>query len=172
MRITIGSANPVKVEALRELIVDYPHLRDATVVAHEVSSGVSEQPRSLSETIEGATNRARNAFHECTYSFGIESGLMEVPTTKTGYMDVCVCVIFDGSEYHLGLSSAWEVPHRVAELMSQGLTMSEAAHQAGFSSNPNLGSAEGLVGIVTKGRLTRKAYTKEAIRTALIHIDI
>ena len=49
--------------------------------------------------------------------------------------------------------------------------MNDAAHKAGLTKNPKVGSAEGLVGIMTKGRLTRKEYTKEAIRTALIHID-
>lgn len=49
--------------------------------------------------------------------------------------------------------------------------MNKAAYQAGFTKNPKVGSAEGLVGIMTKGRLTRKDYTKEAIRMALIHLE-
>lgn len=172
MKIKIASRNPVKVEALKEILADYPHLKDAEIDAVDAVSGVSDQPKSLKETVEGAINRSRNVYGDCDYGFGIESGLMEVPGTKSGYMDVCVCAIFDGSECHLGLSSAWEAPKQVSDYMIKGgLDMSEAAHKAGLTRNPKIGSAEGLVGIMTKGRLTRKEYTKEAIRTALIHVD-
>ena len=172
MIIKIASQNPTKVEALREIIQDYPDLKMAEVFAISVPSEVSEQPKSLEETIRGAMNRSRNAFNDCYYSFGVESGLMAVPYTKTGYMDVCVCSIFDGSNYHLGLSSAWEAPIKVVDYMvNEGLDMNEAAFKAGLTKDKKVGSADGLVGIVTKGRLTRKGYTKEAIRTALIHID-
>ncbi len=117
-------------------------------------------------------NRARNAYQDCHYSFGLESGLMAVPFTKTGYMDLCACAIFDGQEYHLGLSSAWEAPGAVATLMlKKGLDMNQAAQQAGLTENAQVGAAEGLIGIMTKGRLDRKAYTKQAIITALIHLE-
>jgi inosine/xanthosine triphosphatase len=172
MIIKIASQNQIKVEALREIIQDYPDLKIANVVAVSVPSEVSDQPKSLKETISGAMNRSRNAFSDCQFSFGLESGLMAVPFTKTGYMDVCVCSIFDGSNYHLGLSSAWEAPTKVVDYMvNEGLDMNDAAFKAGLTKDKKIGSAEGLVGIVTKGRLTRKSYTKEAIRTALIHID-
>src|SRR3989344_2046988 len=172
MNIKIGSTNVVKVEALEEMLRDYPHLKDATISTMDVASGVANQPKSLEETVKGAMNRAKGAFQDCAYSFGIESGLMAVPNTKTGFMDVCVCAIFDGNEYHLGLSSAWEAPKQVMRhMLDDGLDMTQAALKAGLTDNPKIGSAEGLVGIMTKGRLTRKEYTKEAIRTALIHLE-
>lgn len=173
MKINIGTENVIKVDALQEMLNDYVHLSTAQVSTQNVESGVSDQPKTLDETVQGAMNRAQNAFKDCDYSFGIESGLMVVPNTKTGYMDVCACAIFDGKEYHLGLSSAWEAPKEVADYMfNDGLDMNDAAYKAGLTKNPNVGSAEGLIGIMTKGRLTRKEYTKEAIRTALIHIDV
>lgn len=172
MKINVGSANLIKVEAVREILNDYEHLKKSEVFGFDASSGVGNQPKSLDETVKGAMNRARNSYKSCDYSIGIESGLMAVPNTKTGFMDVCVCAIFDGIEYHLGLSSAWEAPKKVAQYMlEEGLDMNEAALKAGLTKNPKVGSAEGLIGIVTKGRLNRKDYTKEAIRTALIHID-
>ena len=157
---------------MSELLQDYPHLSVAEIFSFEASSNVSEQPKSLEETVQGAMNRAKAVIQDATYGFGIESGLMEVPGTKSGFMDVCVCAIYDGEEYHLGLSSAWEAPKKVMEYMlNEGLDMNDAAHKAGMTNNPKVGSAEGLVGIMTKGRLDRKAYTKEAIRTALIHLE-
>ena len=172
MEIRVGSTNKQKIEAVKETLQDYPHLKDALISSANISSGVKDQPTSLEETIRGGMNRARNAFNDCTYSIGLESGLINVPYTKTGYMDVCVCAIFDGKDFHLGLSSAWEPPREVVRYMiSEGLDMNQATLKAGLTSNPVLGSAEGLIGIMTKGRTTRKGYTQEALRNALIHLE-
>lgn len=172
MKVHVGSQNKVKVEAVQEILQEYPHLKEAEVVALDVSSGVGDQPKSLEETVEGAINRAKGALQDATYGFGIESGLMKVPGTKSGFMDVCVCAIYDGSDHHLGLSSAWEAPKEVMDYMlNDGLDMNDAAYKAGLTSSLKVGSEEGLVGVVTKGRLKRKAYTKEAIRAALIHLE-
>lgn len=172
IKINIGSINKVKVAAVREILQEYPLLKYAEIFTREASSEVSDQPKSLDETIRGAMNRAKSAFVECDYSLGLESGLMEVPNTKAGFMDLCACAIFDGKEFHFGLSSAWEVPEKLTQYMlDDGLDMTQAAIKAGITNDPKIGSAEGLIGIMTKGRLTRKEYTKEAIRMALIHLD-
>lgn len=98
---------------------------------------------------------------------------MEVPHSKSGFMDICVCAIYDGTEFHLGISSAWEFPDpKVTALMiEEGLDMSQAINKAGLTTNPNIGMEEGAIGILTKGRVDRKAYTKQALRTALIHLE-
>jgi inosine/xanthosine triphosphatase len=173
MKINVGSQNKVKVEAVKEIIVDYPHLASAEVVSMSTESGVANQPKSLDETMRGAVNRAMAAWGNCDYSIGLESGLMDVPMSKTGHMDVCVCAIYDGKEFHFGLSSAWEFPDKkITDLiMKEGLDISEAINKAGLTNNPKIGSEQGAIGILTKGRLDRKEYTKQALRTALIHID-
>ncbi|MEK7507582.1 MAG: inosine/xanthosine triphosphatase [Patescibacteria group bacterium] len=173
MKIRIGSKNKAKVDAVEEILKEYPHLADAKTFAVEVSSDVSRQPKTLDETVRGAINRAKNSWSECDYSIGIESGLMHVPGSKSGYMDVCVCAIYDGKEFHIGLSSAWEFPNvSVMDLIvKDGLDMSQAINKVGFTKNPGVGSAEGAIGILTKGRMDRKEYTKQALRTALIHLE-
>lgn len=173
MKITIGSKNKAKLEAVTEILKEYPHLADAILDGVESNSGVSNQPKSLDETTRGAMNRAKVSFLNCDYSIGLESGLMEVSNTKSGYMDVCVCAIYDGKEYHIGLSSAWEFPDKkvTALMLKEGLDMSQAINKAGLTDNPNIGSEEGAIGILTKGRMTRKEYTKQALRTALIHLE-
>lgn len=172
MKIAIGSTNQIKVNALKELLPEYPLLAGAEVFSVNASSDVSEQPKSIGETVRGARNRAIGAFVGYDLSFGIESGLIEVPDTKTGMMDVCVCVIFDGKEHHVGLSSAFECPPKVMELVhNEGLDLNQAFHKAGLTDNPKLGSAEGAVGLLTKGRVPRIAYTKQAIIMAMIHLE-
>jgi len=173
MKIIIGTKNKSKIEAVKEIIKEYPHLASSQIEGIETNSGVSDQPISLEETINGAINRAKNVFKDCDYGIGLESGWMSVPMTKSGYMDVCVCAIYDGKECHLGLSSAWEFPNpEVTNLIiKEGLDTTQAINKAGLTNNQNIGSEEGAVGLLTKGRMTRKEYTKQALRTALIHLE-
>ena len=172
MRINVASKNPIKVEAVREVAADYKLLEGAEIYSKDVGSGVSEQPKSLEETVQGAINRAKSAFEGCNYSFGIESGLMMVPQTKTGSMDFCACVIYDGSKYHIGLSCAFEFPPVVTKMIhTLGIDANDAFYRAGITKNKKVGSSEGAIGILTKGRVTRKEYTKQAVHMALIHLE-
>lgn len=173
MKIIVGSKNPSKVDAVREIVLEYPDLVEAEVAFVDAATGVSDQPLTLDETIRGAKNRAEAAFMGCEYSIGLESGLMPVGGSKTGYFDVCVCAIYDGLRHHIGLSSAWEFPDRkvLDYIIKDGLNMTEAVHKAGWTENPQIGYAEGAIGLLTRGRLDRKEYTKQALRTALIHLE-
>jgi len=172
MKINVGSANQIKVDAVKEKILEYDFLKNAQVAGIEVSSDVDGQPKTLDETLKGAMNRAKNSFKDCDLSFGLESGIMPVPYTKTGYMDVCACAIFNGKEHFLGLSSAFEYPQKVIDLvLGEGLNISEAFYKSGLTENTYIGYAEGAIGYLTKGRLIRKEYTKQSITTALINLE-
>lgn len=172
MKIKIGSTNPTKVDALKETLAQYDFLASAEVKGISVESGVSNQPKSLEETIRGAINRAKAAFIDCKYSVGIESGLMKVPHTKTGYMDFCACAIYDGKEVHLGLSPAFECPIEITRLaIEEGLDLNQATQRAGLTTDARIGNAQGLVGILSQGKLDRKEYTMQSIRTAIIHLQ-
>lgn len=129
-------------------------------------------PKSLEETVAGAVDRAKQACVGNDYGFGIESGLMEVPQTKSGYMEVSVCAIFDGKQIHLGLSQACEWPKKVLDaILNQGLDGSQAMKAVGLTQHEKLGEHEGLVGIMTKGRTNRTEYNKTAIVMALLHLE-
>ncbi len=172
--VIVGSKNPSKVEAVRELLTEYPLFAGCNVTSVDVSSGVSEQPMSLAETVKGAINRAKAAYDEerGDYGVGIESGLVAVEQTITGYFDVSVCAIFDGKRIALGTSSMFEYPPTVIQkVLRDGDDISQAALKAGMTHHPKVGNAEGMVGILTKGRLPRKDYSKQAVRTALIAIE-
>ena len=175
MIIAIGSTNRVKVEALSEVIQGYPEIAHASVIAQNVSSGISDQPLSLEEMIQGAKNRARNAFAAsgaCKYAFGIESGVFPAPGTETGFLEATICAIYDGEIFRTGLSCGFEVPLAVLDLvLSQKHDLNDACFKAGISSDPKLGSAQGIIGLLSKGRIDRKSYTKQAIMTALIQLE-
>lgn len=173
MKIIVASLNPQKIAAVKETLPDYPMFEGAEIISASVSSGVSDQPRGLEEIVKGAVQRAKAAFsNDARYSFGIESGVFDVPYTKSGIMDICICAIYDGEEIHLGASSAFEIPNSVAKLMRENkIDMSQATQFAGLTKSQNVGSQEGLVGILTNGRLKRLEYTKQAVLTALIHLE-
>jgi inosine/xanthosine triphosphatase len=171
MKLIVGSKNQKKVEAVKDALNEYPQFATTEVGFLDVSSGVSEQPTSLEETIEGAKNRAKNAFKHCDYGLGLESGIFPVPHTKSGYMDITICAIYDGKNYHIGGSSIFEYPKALVDMVfDKGYDVSTAAKEAGFTDQPKLGEAEGMIGILTKGYLDRKEYSKQAVITALIHL--
>ncbi|MBN2566861.1 inosine/xanthosine triphosphatase [Candidatus Woesearchaeota archaeon] len=174
MRIAVGSRNPAKLEAVRESLQGYPALRDAEVVGVVVGSDVSEQPMSLDETMRGAMNRAEKAFAlgPCALAVGIESGLVHIPNTKSGYMNVGVVSFFDGKRHHLGLGPGFEYPPDVIRLvLKDGIDINQAYFRLGLSGKEKVGSEEGAIGLLTKGRLPRKEYVKIAVMMALIHIE-
>lgn len=172
MIVHVGSKNPAKISAVTNTIKDYSIFEKASVHGFSAPSEISEQPFSLAETIKGAKNRARNCFSGSDYSFGIESGLMEVPETKTGFMDFCVCAIYNGKEYVLGISSAFECPVELINLVKErGITLSQAAKVSNFTEEENIGYGEGIIGILTKGKVTREGYTKQAIQMAMIQLE-
>ena len=51
MKIGVGSTNEVKVGAVRETIPLYPMLFGSEVISVDVSSGISEQLKSMEETL-------------------------------------------------------------------------------------------------------------------------
>lgn len=173
MKIVVGSKNAAKVNAVADILHDYPHLREAEVEGIEVDSGISSQPKTLEETVRGARNRAKAAFDGCDYSVGIESGLVEVPYSKSGYMDVCVAAIYDGGEYHLGLSSAWEFKDSsiFREIVDGTEEMTDVLVRRGLFADQSERAANGAIHYATGGRLNRKNFTQEAIRSALIHLE-
>ncbi len=174
MKIIVGSKNKVKIDAVSESLLDYDCMTNLEIVGIHANSGVSEQPLTLDETVQGAINRATEAFNAGgDYGFGIESGLMHVPRTQSGYMDMCICAIADKDDVYIGMSSAWEFPDSEVSksIIYDGLDMSQACVKHGLTNDSDVGRKGGAINIVTNGRLNRKEYTKEAVRNAMIHIE-
>jgi inosine/xanthosine triphosphatase len=79
MIIAVGSTNPAKVGAVEEAWQEFN--RTGTVLSASVPSGVSDQPFSDEETIEGAIHRARRAKKalDAAIGIGLEGGVTETP---------------------------------------------------------------------------------------------
>lgn len=172
MNVNVGSMNKTKIDSVRQVLLDYPLFKDLTVVGVDVVVPQYGHPKTIKEVIDGAKERALQAFHDCSYAFGIEGGLMEVPGTKTGYMEVSICAIYDGKDFHLGLSPGFEWPRRVVDgIINQGLDGSQALKAAEVTDHEKVGTANGGVAILTNGRIDRTTYNKLAVQMALIHLE-
>lgn len=169
MIIHVGSQNQVKIEAVKEVLATYDFLLKAEVISVNVDSGVAAQPLTLEETVSGAQMRAVRSFPGSNLSVGLESGAHQILNGK--YVELTACVIYNGKKVHVGYSSAFEIPPPMVRLLQEGLNLEEASVQVGLTSNPHIGQAQGLIGILSHGRLTRKEYTKQAIITALFALQ-
>ncbi len=171
MKIVIGTANAVKIEALREAALGTEFFKDARILGIDTGSSVSDQPKTLGETVRGAKNRAKKAFLDCEISAGIEDGLMKVPGSLTGVMNIGVCALYDGTRFYLGTSAAFEYPPKAIELVEKGFDINQAFHMLGFTDNPKVGSSEGAIGILTRGRWNRKETAKQAVIAAMLQLE-
>ena len=61
MRVAVGSTNPAKIKAVKAAFQKVWPDKKWVVEGVEVKSGVSDQPMSTSESIKGATNRAKRS---------------------------------------------------------------------------------------------------------------
>ncbi len=174
MKIHVGSKNKTKVQAVIDVVKLYPNLfSEAEVIGMEVEIDLFGHPKNVQQTIDGAIERAKMAFIDCTYSFGLEGGLIEVPHAKTGYMEVGACAVYDGKEICLGLSPAFEWPPKVSEMIISGeADASQAFYNLGLTEHQKLGAVDGgIIGYLTNGRLTREDFTKYSIIMALIQLE-
>lgn len=174
MRINVGSKNQTKVDAVIDAVKLYPHLfPHATVVGVDVDIPLFGHPKNLEETVQGAIDRAKQAYQDCDYSFGIEGGLVKVPQASTGYLETGACAVYDGKKIYLGLSPAFEWPQKVLDLiLSDKADGSAAFRQVGLTHHEKLGAMKGgITGVLTDQRLTREDFSKYAIIMALIQLD-
>jgi inosine/xanthosine triphosphatase len=165
MKVAVGSKNPVKVRATENVLKNF--YNDLQVSGVDVDSEVPSQPFGLDQTIEGAVNRAKNAYStDVDLSVGIESGLMETPSSLTGFIDLQWCSIFDGSRVTLGVSSGFEYPPGVIEEVLKGREVGDVMDEVtGIS---NLGEKTGAVSYLTHGLLDRTGNTEQCVLMAMV----
>jgi inosine/xanthosine triphosphatase len=165
MRVSVGTHNPVKVQATENVLRRfYPNLEIKGV---KVSSGVRDQPIGLEETVGGAINRAKNAYSNgFDMSVGIESGLLETPHSLTGFLDLQWCAIYDGEKNTLGVSAGFEYPPLVIEEVLKGKEVGTIMDQ--ITGVDKLGQKTGAISYLSRGMLDRTENTEQCVLMALI----
>ncbi len=174
MKINVGSQNKTKIVAVKAAVALYPNLfKNARVEGVAIEIEEFGHPKNIKETVAGAIERAKKAYFNCDYSIGLEGGLIEVPFSKTGFMEVGACAIYDGKDYSFGLSPAFEWPKKVTEMIISGeADASQAFKRLNLTEHEKLGAIEGgIAGFLSKGRLTREEFMKQSIIMALIQLE-
>jgi inosine/xanthosine triphosphatase len=174
MKIAVGSKNPTKVMAVMNVLKGRAMFAEAHVVGVDPDTQEFGHPKNISETVQGAVHRSTAAYsktEDCDYAVGIEGGLMEVPHTKSGYVEVAVCAIFDGVKHHIGTSPGFEWPTEVMKLILAGEDGSQAYKKLGLTSDEKIGTGLGAIHHLTNGAMDRTHYNELALQMALIHLE-
>lgn len=132
-----------------------------------VASGVSDQPMSDSETLEGAWNRshrAADAAPDADFWIGIEGGIED----KMGEMESFAWIVIKSRDGKIGKgrTCTFFLPHKIAELIREGKELGEADDIVFARTNSK--QENGAVGLLTHNVIDRTHYYTDAVVLALI----
>lgn len=148
-RVAVGSRNPVKVGAVRAVLLRCGS--GAHVLGLAQPSGVPDQPWGDEETLAGARNRARGTLltdPSADLAVGLEGGVVRDPD---GVVRVCAwAVVVDRAGVEArGGSLALPLPPVVVALLDAGLELGDAMDQVMRTTGTKHGG--GAVGALTHG---------------------
>lgn len=171
MKIAVGSTNPTKINAAK-MAFEKVFPNDAIeVIGTKVSSGIPDQPKGYTQTIEGATNRAKRALQEtpdADFGVGEEGGMQELDlgNGETQWFETGWCVIVDKTgKMGIGSSIHMEVPRKLLRHIHEGKELGDAT-DIEFATIES-GKNAGFFGLMTNGHIDRTAAYADAIITAL-----
>lgn len=167
MKIVVASKNPVKIEAVisgfQQMLPDKNYIFEGI----SAESGVPDQPIGSEQTYLGALNRVDNASKLATdadYWVGLEGGIAD---TELGMQAFAWIIIKSKSgKYGKGQTSAFVLPEKIAVLVRGGMELGDADDHVFKQTNSK--QAQGTVGNLTAGIITRAKYYSEAVIMALI----
>ncbi len=163
--VVVGSRNKSKLIGVKRAWALYSK---AKILSVEVESGASPQPRGWAETAYGALVRAERAINsvaEADYGVGVESGLVPGPF-PSGYINVQVAVIIDKRRMvSVGVSSGFEIPYTIMPRVVRG---EELGYVVEKRLKRRIRSNLGLVGVLSRGLVTRADLTFQAVLNALL----
>lgn len=165
LTIAIGSTNPVKIEATKQILAKIFPAVEMRLYPRSVDSGVGSQPFG-NATIRGAINRAMQAIGDCDYGIGIEAGLFYIPGVKK-YYDVQYCVIVDKfGRRTVGHGPGFCYPDEVIECVKHGDTVEDAIEK--LYGIKKIGQSIGAIGLLSRGHTDRMQITQQAVLMAFV----
>jgi len=166
MHLIIASTNPVKVQSAKHGFTQMFPAESITAEGISLPSGVSDQPMTDEETLQGAHNRASNAraaHPTADYWVGIEGGCEE----KHGELwTFAWVVVLGGAITGKARTGAFMLPQEVATLVRSGVELGIADDQVFGRSNSK--QTNGAVGLLTADLIDRQRYYEHAVVLALI----
>ncbi|MGM0384335.1 MAG: inosine/xanthosine triphosphatase [Thermodesulfobacteriota bacterium] len=168
MNILVGSANPVKISAVKAAFSRF--FKDIEVTAFLVNSRVSDQPLN-DETFTGAYNRAqalkdidRERQLDAHFFVGLEGGIIQY--ISRWFVFGAICIIDSTDMVAFGTTPHFEIPGNLVERLSSGMELGEVIDDLKGVSNTK--PRDGAIGFFTKGVLTRKDIYVTGLISALV----
>jgi len=165
-RIVVGSENPVKIAAVRNGFSRMFAGEVFEVLGVVAPSGVSHQPDSDGEALQGALNRASYAMQavsEANFWVGIEGGVEERGRELAAFAWI---VIRSKDALGKGRTGTFFLPQAVAELIREGKELGEADDIIFGRSNSK--QENGAIGILTGDVIDRTQLYEHAVILALV----
>lgn len=125
MNIALGSASEQKKKYLSEVLSSL-EITNFEITTHDVDSGITEQPLTSEETLQGSLNRAIEAFDKekvKDFSIGIEVGY-EL-NNDDSYEMFCWVTIFDGMNKYSCKSNSFLLPRFHQDKIKAGLYLGD-----------------------------------------------
>lgn len=165
--VYIGSENPVKIECTRKGFKEiFNDSIEYQFIGKSVDSGISDQPMTNDETLQGAKNRARNLqklYPEGDYFVGIEGGVQIADGEMEAFAWV---VILNECQVGKAQTSTFQLPPKIVSLIEDGIELGNADDIVFRRNNSKQGN--GAVGILTGDVIDRVEYYRHAVILALI----
>lgn len=161
--VAVGSANPVKIQAVRNSIQRiWP---DAEVDGVTVASGVRAQPLSDDEAIAGAINRAQAArlALDSDLGIGLEGNTHE--TAHGVFVTGWAAAVDRQSHMGLGGSGRFLLPRVLVERLRLGAELGDLMDE--WAGQANTKQKQGAVGMMTNGLISRTIALETAVIFAL-----
>lgn len=164
MKIVVASENPVKLKAVESGFRAF--FEGCEVEGIQASSGVSNQPLTEEETLEGARNRvmeARRLITDAEFWVGIEGGIQAVDTGLAAFAWI---VISSAGKKGEARTATFMLPGKISHLIAGGLELGTANDLIFSKSNSK--QKNGAVGLLTHNIIDRTDLYRDAVILALI----
>ncbi len=165
MKIAIGSTNPVKVKAARNVMKKI-YGNNIEIIPIKVESGVSHTPIGEDEIVKGAINRAIQAIKKINADLGIgmEGGIVK---KFNRYFLTGWCAIVDNKgNYWLSSSVYMQLPNKVVEEVLKGKELGIVIDE--LTGLKDTKKKIGAIGIFTKNLMNREKAWEIAIIYAMV----
>ncbi len=161
LRIGVGSDNPVKLDAVRNIMVRI--YGEVEVSPAKVHTSVPAEPWD-DEVEKGAMERARGSLGQFDYGVGIEAGIFE---HNGSLYDVQFCAVLDRmNRFTIGHGLGFRYPPNVEDRLREGKSVGRIFRE--LYGQEKGGRGEGAIGFLTHGMLKRGELTEQSVIAAMV----
>lgn len=169
--VAIGSTNPAKINGVKRAFENY--YEHVYIKHHHVDNLVGPQPIGYDQILNGSLNRAleiKKIYPDSDFYVGVEAGLVE---HMDRYFALQVSTVISKSgKISYGISPAFEVPTEIALQVIEGKVVELEDAVLKYYGVKNIGEKEGLIGLLSRGKVTREDLSFIATLMALINFGI